>query len=135
LLVVPGPDPNEVILETAARLKSSIIMIGVSGKMSLENFAKSMGDAWERLPAPRPKLSLEIVSPDMDERNFINLGPHPPRLWPEDEDMLHRLWLDMAHSEPGRTLHHRDIVRLALRRLERDWREGRGKEILDESDD
>jgi len=135
LLVVPGPDPNEVILETAATLKSSAIMIGVSGKMPVEALAKTFGDAWENLPAPRPKLSLEIVSPDMDERNFINLGPHPPRLWPEDEDLLHRLWLDMAHSEPAHVLHHRDIVRVALRRLERDWRAGQHKEVLGEIED
>jgi len=120
LLVVPGPDPNEVILETAAKLKSGVIMIGVSGKMPVETLAKSFGDVWENLPAPRPKLSLEIVSPDMTERNFINLGPHPPRLWPEDEDMLHRLWLKLAQHEKGQMLHHRDVIRVALRRLERD---------------
>ena len=135
LLVVPGADPNDVSLETAAKLKSSSIMIGVSGKMPVEAFAKTFGDAWENLPAPRPKLSLEIVTPEMDERNFINLGPHPPRLWPEDEDLLHRLWLDMAQSQPGHVLHHRDIVRLALRRLERDWHAGRHEEVLGEVDD
>jgi len=135
LLVVPGPDPNEVILETAANLNSSSIMIGVSGKMPLDALAKTFGDAWENLPAPRPKLSLEIVSPGMDERNFVNLGPHPPRLWPEDEDLLHKLWLEMAHSEPNRVIHHRDIVRLALRRLERDWHAGKKGELLDEAED
>ena len=135
LLVVPGPDPNEVILETAAKLKSGVIMIGVSGRMPVETFAKSFGDAWENLPAPRPKLSLEIVSPDMTERNFINLGPHPPRLWPEDEDLLHRLWLEMAQSQPRHVPHHRDIVRVALRRLERDWHAGRHEEIVDEVED
>jgi nucleotide-binding universal stress UspA family protein len=135
LLVVPGPDPNEVILETAAKLKSGVIMIGVSGKMPVEAFAKSFGDAWEKLPAPRPKLSLEIVSPEMTERNYINLGPHPPRLWPEDEDLLHRLWLEMAQSQPNRVPHHRDIVRVALRRLERDWHSGRHEEIVGEVGD
>ena len=135
LLVVPGPDPNEVILETAAKLKSSSIMVGVSGKMPVDAFAKTFGDAWEKLPLPRPKLSLEIVSTEMDDRNFINLGPHPPRLWPEDEDLLHRLWLDITQSEPGQILHHRDIVRVALRRLERDWHAGRHQEVLGEVED
>ena len=135
LLVVPGPDPNEVILETAAKLKSSSIMVGVSGKLPVDAFAKTFGDAWEKLPLPRPKLSLEIVSPEMDDRNFINLGPHPPRLWPEDEDLLHRLWLDITQSEPGQILHHRDIVRVALRRLERDWHAGRHQEVLGEVED
>ena len=135
LLVVPGPDPNEVILETAAKLKSGVIMIGVSGKMPVEAFAKSFGDAWENLPAPRPKLSLEIVSPDMTERNFINLGPHPPRLWPEDEDMLHRLWLKLTRGETGQILHHRDIIRVALRRLERDLDVGLDDEVRREIED
>ena len=135
LLVVPGTDPNEVILETATTLKSSVIMIGVSGKMPLESFAKSFGDAWENLPAPRPKLSLENVSPDMEDRNFINLGPHPPRLWPEDIDLVHRLWLQLAQGELGQKLHHRDVIRLALRRLEHDLQSGRDKEIRAEVKD
>jgi len=132
LLVVPGPDPNEVILETAAKLQSSAIMIGVSGRMPVDAFAKTFGDAWENLPAPRPKLSLEIVSPEMEERNFINLGPHPPRLWPEDEDMLHRVWLELAKRGPFQMLHHRDIIRVALRRLERDLHTERHEEVVEE---
>jgi len=132
LLVVPGTQVNEVILETAAQLKSALIMVGVSGKMPLDALAKSFGDAWERLPAPRPKLSLEIVEPGVEDRNFINLGPHPPRLWPEDEELLHRLWLEISEQEPGQILHHRDVLRVALRRLDRDWSSGRHKEVLGE---
>ena len=132
LLVVPGTDVNEAVLETAAKLKSALVMIGVSGKMPLDTLAKTYGDAWENLPAPRPKISLEIVEPGMDERNFINLGPHPPRLWPEDEELLHRLWLEISEREPGQILHHRDVLRVALRRLDRDWNAGRLKEVLDE---
>jgi hypothetical protein len=122
-----------VILETAAKLKSSVIMIGVSGKMSLDVFAKSFGDAWERLPEPKPKLSLEIVAPGVEERTFINLGPHPPRLWPEDEELLHELWLELAQGSLGQKLHHRDVIRLALRRLERDLRGGAAPEVRAEA--
>jgi hypothetical protein len=68
----------------------------------------------------------------MDERNFINLGPHPPRLWPEDEELLHRLWLEISEQEPGQILHHRDVLRVALRRLDRDWSSDRRKEVLGE---
>jgi amino acid transporter len=132
LLVVPGTEVNDVILETAVRLKSSLIMIGVSGKMPLDALAKGFGDSWEHLPAPRPKLSLEIVQPNEDERNFINLGPHPPRLWPEDEELLHRLWLEISEQEPGHILHHRDVLRVALRRLDRDWSSGRHDEVIGE---
>ena len=84
------------------------------------------------MPAPRPKLSLEIVEPRVEDRNFINLGPHPPRLWPEDEELLHRLWLEISEKEPGLILHHRDVIRVALRRLDRDWTSGRREEVLSE---
>ena len=52
---------------------------------------------------------------------FFNLGPHPPRLWPEDVDLLHDIWLKLSESEQlGARLHHRDIVGVALRRLRKD---------------
>ena len=52
---------------------------------------------------------------------YVNLGPHPPRLWPEDVDRLHDLWRRLSEREGiGAKLHHRDVVGVALRRLERD---------------
>ena len=135
LLVVPGLDVNEAILETAAKLKPDHLMVGDSGKMPVEAQAKLLGDAWEALPAPRPKLSLEIVVPGAHERTFINLGPHPPRLWPEDEDLLHEMWLEMSEGGPGHALHHRDVVRVALRRLKSDWKGGGRAAILAEAKD
>ena len=51
----------------------------------------------------------------------MNLGPHPPRLWPEDVDRLHEIWLTLSQSTRfGSKLHHRDVVGLALRRLEKE---------------
>ena len=76
------------------------------------------GTRREKLPAPRPQLSLEILDEITGEPIFFNLGPHPPRLWPEDTELLHRLWLELADKGPGYKLHHRDVVRVALRRLE-----------------
>jgi len=76
--------------------------------------------AWESLPEPRHSFSLEIIRPDRPSM-FVNLGPHPPRLWPEDVDRLHGLWLQLSEEEHvGSRLHHRDVVGLALRRLEKD---------------
>jgi hypothetical protein len=37
----------------------------------------------------------------------------------------------MAQNHPGQ-VHHRDIARVALRRLERDWHSGRHAEIVGE---
>jgi amino acid transporter len=118
LLVVPGRDYNRAIVDVAQRLKSSQVAMGLSAKMTPSEQAKAFGDAWEKLPQPRPQLSLEILDDISGEPLFFNLGPHPPRLWPEDMELLHRLWLELADKGPGHKLHHRDVVRVALRRLE-----------------
>ncbi len=131
LMVVPGRDPNRTLVETAQRLRSSIVVMNLSGRMSPAEQAKQFGDAWEALPEPRPQLSLMLFNPASEEALYFNLGPHPPRLWPEDLDLLHRLWLELSERGPGYKLHHRDVVRLALRRLDSDLRSGRGAEVLD----
>ena len=65
--------------------------------------------AWERLPDPKHPFSLEVISPDR-EPAFVNLGPHPPRLWPEDVERLHDIWLKLSTADQmGSKLHHRDI--------------------------
>ena len=58
---------------------------------------------------------------------FVNLGPHPPRLWPEDVERLHSLWLRLSGGTFGSKLHHRDVLGVALQRLERDLEEERGR--------
>jgi len=74
-------------------------------------------------------FSLEIIAEGRSSV-FVNLGPHPPRLWPEDLDLLHDIWLKLsADEELGSRLHHRDIVGLALRRLDQDI-DGAEKEVI-----
>lgn len=36
----------------------------------------------------------------------------------EDMDLLHKLWLDLTNRGLGHKLHHRDVVSIALRKLE-----------------
>ncbi len=132
LMVVPGSDPIEAIVQTAARIQSSRIVMGLSPKYSPAEQGRVVGEAWERLPEPRPSLSLEIVLEDQQESIFFNLGPHPPRLWPEDLQLLHQLWLELSAQGPGALLHHRDVVGLALKRLDRDLHGNRAAEISDE---
>jgi hypothetical protein len=98
--------------------------------MDSEELARRIGLAWERLPEPRHPFSLEIISPGR-RSVYVNLGPHPPRLWPEDLDRLHDLWLRLSDTF-GSRLHHRDVVGVALRRLEKDLAEERRKEVLDD---
>ncbi len=118
LVVVPGVDPFDAMVQTAARLKASRLVTGVSAQMDSEELARRIGLAWERLPEPRHPFSLEVISPGRASV-YVNLGPHPPRLWPEDVDRLHELWLSLSEREGlGSKLHHRDVIGLALRRLE-----------------
>jgi hypothetical protein len=120
LLVVPAVDPFLAMVQTAQQLKASRLVTGVSPKMPSEELAVMIGRAWEKLPEPRHPFSLEVISPERPSI-YVNLGPHPPRLWPEDLDRLHEIWLRLTtHPEFGSKLHHRDVVGVALRRLELD---------------
>jgi amino acid transporter/nucleotide-binding universal stress UspA family protein len=130
LMVVPGGNPYAAIIQSAQRLQSSRIVMGLSPKLTPAEQGATVGREWESLPEPRPSLSLEIVVPGETESIFYNLGPHPPRLWPEDLDLLHRLWLDLASKGPGAKLHHRDVVGVALRRLEQELKFGQSDEVV-----
>ena len=132
LLVVPGNDANLAIVQSAQRVRASLIVMGLSGRLTPDEQAKAFGDAWERLPAPRPQLSLEVFNRETGRSIYFNLGPHPPRLWPQDVELLHELWLDLSERGPGHKLHHRDVVGVALRRLQRDLHGPREQELLAE---
>jgi amino acid transporter len=130
LLVVPAVDPFDAMVQTAANLKVSRLTTGVSERMASEELARLIGLAWERLPEPRHPFSLEIISPDRAS-TYVNLGPHPPRLWPEDIDRLHAIWLRLSAQENlGSKLHHRDVIGLAIRRLAGDLDSGKREEIV-----
>jgi amino acid transporter len=132
LLVVPSPDPFVAMVMGAQDLKASRLVTGVSRAMASEELARRIGLAWEKLPEPRHPFSLEIISQDRPSM-YVNLGPHPPRLWPEDLDRLHDIWLHLtAESGFGSKLHHRDVVGAALRRLEKELSSERRQELLDE---
>jgi amino acid transporter len=130
LLVIPAVDPFDAMVQTAARLRASRLVVGVSPRMESEELAQRLGLAWERLPAPRHPFSLEIIHPDRPS-TFVNLGPHPPRLWPEDVDRLHNIWLRLTEREGlGAKLHHRDVVGVALQRIEEELDTSQRAQIL-----
>jgi hypothetical protein len=130
LLVVPGVDPFDAMVQTAQKLQASRLVSGVSARMDSEELARRIGQAWEKLPEPRHSFSLEVISPGRPSA-YVNLGPHPPRLWPEDLDRLHELWLRLSDGF-GSRLHHRDVVGVALRRLEKDLDSDRKGEALED---
>ncbi len=120
LLVVPAIDPIDAVVQSAAKLEASRLVVGVSARMASDELARRIGLAWEKMPEPRHAFSLEITNPDRPS-TFVNLGPHPPRLWPEDVARLHKIWLRLSELPGlGSKIHHRDIVGIALRRLEKE---------------
>ncbi|HXJ44534.1 MAG TPA: APC family permease, partial [Bryobacteraceae bacterium] len=129
LLVVPGTDPYDALVQTASKLKASRLVTGVSLRMDPTELAMRIGKAWEQQPEPRHPFSLETLSPGRPS-TYVNLGPHPPRLWPEDVEQLHDIWLSIS-ERLGSELHHRDVVGVALQRLKRDVEEGRA-DVLDD---
>ena len=132
LLAVAGTSPWVAMVQTAQKLGSARLVTGLSPKLTPAEQGKIVGEAWENLPAPRPSLSLEVVMPEGSKSVFFNLGPHPPRLWPEDVDLTHRLWLELSAKGLGARLRHRDIVGVALRRLDEQLREGMEPVVMEE---
>ncbi len=119
LLVVPATDVFEAIMVTAQRLESSRVICGLSNKLSSDEQAKLTGDAWERLPEPRPRLTLEVCAPDGTVREY-SLGPHSPRMRAQDVELMHKLWLEITTDPKFAGAHHYHIVALALEELKRE---------------
>jgi amino acid transporter len=120
LLVVPAGDVWSAIVQTANSLESSAVVAGLSSKMAAQDQAFNLGRAWEAMPQPKRQFLLQIVRPDFKVDTFT-IGPHEPRLKPEDVALTHRLWLVIT-SKPGMSkIHHADIVTLGLTRLARDF--------------
>lgn len=130
LMVVPAMDPFDAMVQTAATLKAARLVTGVSAKMASEELARRIGLAWEKLPEPRHPFSLEVIAAGRSS-TFVNLGPHPPRLWPQDVDRVHDIWLRLS-EEFGSKLHHRDVVGMALRRLESDLQGDKRTQVLED---
>lgn len=130
LAVAAGNDLWEAVLRTATNLESSTIVAGSSSKMSINEQAREIGVAWERMPEPRPRVTLELFTPSGQEQIFY-LGPHAPRLTPKEIDILHKVWLDLSDHLPGEEIHHHDIVHFALNEVERELSQGNDSDVLE----
>src|SRR6202140_506015 len=119
LLGVPATDVFEAIMVTAQRLDSVRVVCGLSNKLTADEQAKLTGDAWERMSEPRPRLTLEVCAPDGTVREYA-IGPHNPRLRPQDVELMHKLWLDITTDPKYAGAHHYHIVALALEELQRE---------------
>src|ERR1700704_855896 len=129
LAVAAANDLWEGILRMAAGLQSGSVVIGSSSKMSVSEQARQIGLAWERMPEPRPRVSLEIFNSSGQAQVFY-LGPHAPRLTPKEIDLLHELWVNISDDVEGEEIHHHDIVHFALTEIERQIANGQRDEVL-----
>jgi len=129
-----GPSSNvfEAIAHTAAQLDSSEIIAGRSSVISPEEQAKRLGEAWEALPSkPQHEVCFRVVDPGGETLDFY-LGAHAPHLADEDVNIIHKLWLDVTREKDGEDAHHKEIVTLALERLEKDLKGNERRSVLEQ---
>jgi amino acid transporter len=116
LLVLPAADVFAALVQGANSLEVDSVVSGVSTKMSAEEQAYHLGQAWEALPEPKRQFNFYVISPNGENKVFY-IGPHAPNLRPDDVQLVHRLWLNMRRDPSVQDLHHSDIITYALTRL------------------
>ena len=123
LLVVPSSNVFDAVAQTAVRLSSTEIVVGESAKFSAAEQARALGEAWDRAPGSADLRSRLIAYRLNGDVQTFPLGPHAPMLDADDIALIHELWLK-AIADAGVEVHHRDIVRVALEELKREWDAG-----------
>jgi amino acid transporter len=116
LLVVPAGDVFAALVQTANSLEATSVVSGVSSKMTAQEQAYYVGQAWEALPEPKRQFTFYVVMEDGSAQAY-HIGPHAPHLQPDDVQLVHRLWLNFRRDPDLAALHHSDIVTYALTRL------------------
>ncbi|HLH35324.1 MAG TPA: APC family permease [Alloacidobacterium sp.] len=116
LLVVPAGDIFAALVQTANSLEVSALVSGLSTKMTAQEQAYHIGQAWENLAEPKRQFTFYVVMPNGDAQGF-HIGPHAPALQADDVQLVHRLWLNFRRDPEMQGLHHSDIVTYALTRL------------------
>ena len=122
LVIVPATSIFDAVAQTALRIDSAAVVAGLSAKMPVQEQARELGRAWERLPEkPRRQVAFKVIEPNGVE-HVVHLGAHAPHLTEDDINLIHKLWIKVSNVPSRRKVHHRDVVRVALDRLERDLR-------------
>jgi amino acid transporter len=120
LLVVPAGDVFAALVQAANSLEVAALVSGLSTRMSAQDQAFHVGQAWENLPEPKRQFTFYVVMPSGEAEAF-HIGPHAPALQAEDVQLVHRLWLNFRRDPEMQGLHHSDIVTYALTRLATDY--------------
>src|SRR6201997_215876 len=116
LLVVPAGDVFAALVQTANSLEAATVVSVISSKMSSQEQAYYVGQAWEGMPEPKRHFTFYVVMEDGSAQSY-HIGPHAPHLQPDDIQLVHRLWLNFRREPELASLHHSDIVTYALTRL------------------
>jgi amino acid transporter len=116
LLVVPAGDIFAALVRTANSLDAAAVVSGLSSKLTAEEQAYHVGQAWEALPEPKRQFTFYVIKPDGEALSF-HIGPHAPTIQPDEVQLVHRLWLNLRRDPAMRDLHHSDIVTYALSRM------------------
>ncbi len=116
LVVVPAGDIFAALVQTAHALEVDAVVSGLSTKMTPEEQAFHIGQAWESLPEPKNQITFYVISQNGDARVY-HIGPHAPNLLPDDVQLVHRLWLNLRRDPTMHDLHHSEIITYALTRL------------------
>src|SRR2546423_6553426 len=130
LLIVSAANVFDAVAQTAVRLDSAQIIAGLAAKMTVQEQARELGRAWERLvEKPRRQVEFHVIAPG-HQAHTVYLGAHAPRLTDEDLSLIHEIWLQVSQAPARQRGHHPDVVRVALERLKRDLK-GRADVMLD----
>jgi amino acid transporter len=120
LLVVPAGDIFAALVQTANSLEAAAVVSGLSTKLTAQEQAYHMGQAWEALPEPKRQFTFYVVMPDGESLNF-HIGPHAPVIQPDEVELVHRLWLNLRRAPGMQHLHHSDILSYALTRVAKEF--------------
>jgi magnesium transporter len=112
LLIVPGKNVFDAIATTVARLAASEVYVGESETLSDADQARLLGEAWERVPPPKPLDVRLLIRHGSGRITAYHVGAHAPALGSDDLHLIHELWLDVIKTTGH--VHHHDVVRAAL---------------------
>ncbi|HEY6446985.1 MAG TPA: APC family permease [Acidobacteriaceae bacterium] len=130
LLVVPAGDIFAALVQAANSLEVAALVSGLSTRMSAQEQAFHVGQAWENLPEPKRQFTFYVVMPAGESEAF-HIGPHAPALRAEDVQLVHRLWLNFRRDPDMQGLHHSDIVTYALTRMAMDYARDKQETLRD----
>jgi amino acid transporter len=116
LLLIPAGDVFAALAQGASSLEVDSVVSGVSNSITAEEQAFHLGLAWEALPEPKRQFNFYVVDSTGEAKVFY-IGPHAPKLSPDDVQLVHRLWVNMRRDPSMQDLHHSDIITYALTHL------------------